>query len=143
MLSLFSVLLLALSTQASILTLKSPRFTVIDSTGSQIRSEPYVVVYAGLFLLKTLISPHRVSLEHKPSTPVDLSQTDTLKLTFQIVDDTDKGVQPHQTFLRFYDKKSGEEGIQPIRVTLGGKAKFELVMSQIQSLITRVFKIFL
>jgi len=37
------------------------------------------------------------------------------------------GVQPHQTFLRFYDEVSGEEGIQPVRVTAGGKAKFELV----------------
>ncbi|KAF8814742.1 oligosaccharyl transferase delta subunit [Phlegmacium glaucopus] len=111
MFSLFPVLLLALSAQASILTLKSPRFTVTESTGSQIRSEP-------------------ISLEHKPSTPVVLSQTDTLKLTFQIIDDTDKGVQPHQTFLRFYDKKSGEEGIQPIRVTLGGKGKFELNLSK-------------
>ena len=105
---LSSVFLLALSAQASILTLKSPRFTVADSTGSQIRSES-------------------ISLEHKLSAPVDLSQTDIVKITFQIIDDTDKGVQPHQTFLRFYDEKSGEEGIQPIRVTPGGKAKFELV----------------
>jgi len=44
MFSLFPVLLLALSAQASILTLKSPRFTVIDATGSQIRSEPCVIL---------------------------------------------------------------------------------------------------
>jgi len=111
MFSLFPVILLALSAQASILTLSSPRFTVTDSTGSQIRSE-------------------QISLNHKSSTPVDLSQKDILKLTFQIIDDTGKGVQPHQTFLRFYDEKSGEEGIQPVRVTLGGKAKFELNLSK-------------
>ena len=40
-----------------------------------------------------------------------------------------KGVQPHQTFLRFYDPETGEEGIQPVRVGSGGKAKFELVRS--------------
>ena len=42
MFSLFPVILLALSAQASILTLSSPRFTVTDSTGSQIRSEQCV-----------------------------------------------------------------------------------------------------
>lgn len=36
-------------------------------------------------------------------------------------------MQPHQTFLRFFDPKTHEEGIQPVRVTPGGKAKFELV----------------
>ena len=70
---------------------------------------------------------HRIPLESKPSTVVDLSQTDILKITFQVIDDKNEGVQPHQTFLRFYDEKSGEEGIQPVRVTPGGKAKFELV----------------
>lgn len=51
-----------------------------------------------------------------------------LKLTFQVVDkEGGKGVQPHQTFLRFYDEVMGEEGIQPVKVTPGGKAKFELV----------------
>jgi len=48
-------------------------------------------------------------------------------LTFQVLDKKlDKGVQPHQTFLRFYDAESDEEGIQPVRVTASGKAKFEL-----------------
>ena len=50
-----------------------------------------------------------------------------LKVTFQVLDADGKGVQPHQTFLRFYDAVSGEEGIQPVKVTAGGKAKFELV----------------
>jgi oligosaccharyltransferase complex subunit delta (ribophorin II) len=49
-------------------------------------------------------------------------------LTFQVVKKEDgKGIQPHQTFLRFYDAESGEEGIQPVPVKKGGKAKFELV----------------
>jgi oligosaccharyltransferase complex subunit delta (ribophorin II) len=70
---------------------------------------------------------HSLSLTKKPE-PLTLGATDTLKLTFQVTEsDEGKGVQPHQTFLRFYDKVSGEEGIQPVRVTPGGKAKFELV----------------
>ncbi|KAF8190448.1 oligosaccharyl transferase delta subunit [Pholiota molesta] len=108
MLSLAPVVLLIAAAQASVLTLQSPRFTVTDFTGSQYLSEP-------------------VSLTHKSLTPVTLEPKDTLKLTFQVVDkETGKGVQPHQTFLRFYDENTHEEGIQPIRVTPGGKAKFEL-----------------
>ena len=53
---------------------------------------------------------------------------ETLKLTFTVFDDgKDQDVMPHQTFLRFYDETTGEEGIQPLRVTSGGKAKFDLV----------------
>lgn len=55
-----------------------------------------------------------------------LGGTDVLKLSFQVTDGESE-VQPHQTFLRFYDEVSGEEGIQPVRVTASGKAKFELV----------------
>ena len=66
-------------------------------------------------------------MAHKVTPPVELRATDTLKLTFQIVDEDGKGVQPHQTFVRFYDEVTGEEGIQPIKVTSGGKAKLELV----------------
>ncbi|KAI9438672.1 oligosaccharyl transferase delta subunit [Lactarius indigo] len=43
---------------------------------------------------------------------------------------TDSGVQPHQTFLRFFDSTTGEEGIQPVKVTPSGKAKFELNMAK-------------
>ncbi|KAF8155648.1 oligosaccharyl transferase delta subunit [Crassisporium funariophilum] len=112
MFSLLPVLLLAVSAQASKLTLQSPRFVVSDSTGSQLRSEP-------------------VSLVHKSSTPVELSKTDILKLTFQVIEkESGKGVQPHQTFIRFYDEKSNEEGIQPVRVSAGGKAKFDLNMNK-------------
>ena len=61
---------------------------------------------------------------------VTLSPTDTLKVAFQVLNkETGEGVQPHQVFLRFYDPETQEEGIQPIRVSAGGKAKFELVCS--------------
>ncbi|KAF5330170.1 hypothetical protein D9611_010525 [Ephemerocybe angulata] len=104
-----AVLLLAASAvQASVLTLQSPKFVVTDALGSQLRAEPF-------------------SLVHRTGTPVKLEAKDTLKITFQVVDKEDgKGVQPHQTFIRFFDPSTGEEGIQPIRVTGGGKAKFEL-----------------
>jgi oligosaccharyltransferase complex subunit delta (ribophorin II) len=62
---------------------------------------------------------------------VILNATDTLKVTFQVVDkESGEGTQPHQTFLRFYDATTNEEGIQPIRVTQGGKANFELNMGR-------------
>ncbi|KAJ3516740.1 hypothetical protein NLJ89_g940 [Agrocybe chaxingu] len=116
MLAFFSALLFALSVQASVLTLQSPRFVVSDSTGSQLRSEP-------------------ISLAHKASIPVQLGPKDTLRLSFQIVDkETGKGFQPHQTFLRFYDEKADEEGVQPVRVTAGGKVKFDLVRTALSSL---------
>ncbi|KAG1862104.1 Oligosaccharyltransferase subunit Ribophorin II-domain-containing protein [Suillus subalutaceus] len=105
----FSWLLLAATVQAASLSLQSPRFTISASDATQLRSDT-------------------LSLTKKPE-PLTLGATDTLKLTFQITEsDEGKGVQPHQTFLRFYDKESGEEGIQPVRVTPGGKAKFELNM---------------
>jgi len=57
-----------------------------------------------------------------------LGPSDTLKLTFQVTEQaTDNGVQPHQTFLRFFDSTTGEEGIQPVKISSSGKAKFELV----------------
>ncbi|KAG5635309.1 hypothetical protein H0H81_011771 [Sphagnurus paluster] len=112
MLSLHIVALLIAGAQAAVLTLQSPRFTVTSSTGAQLRSEP-------------------ISLARPASIPVTLEKDDVLKVTFQVIEKgASKGVQPHQTFLRFYDKKSGEEGIQPIRVTNGGKAKFELNMAK-------------
>ncbi|KAF8068876.1 oligosaccharyl transferase delta subunit [Lyophyllum atratum] len=112
MFSLPIVALLVAGAQAAVLTLQSPRFTVSSSTGSQVRSEP-------------------LSLVQPASTPVTLAKDDVLKITFQVVEkESGNGVKPHQTFLRFYDEKSGEEGIQPVRVTAGGKAKFELNMAR-------------
>ena len=84
-------------------------------------------IYALIFVLTTAVIHCRLSLAVKVPAPVELGPDDKLKLTFQIVDEDGKGVQPHQTFLRFYDEVTGEEGIQPVKVTPGGKAKFELV----------------
>ncbi|KAG6819562.1 hypothetical protein H0H93_010727 [Arthromyces matolae] len=112
MFSLPIVALLIAGAQAAVLTLQSPKVVVSSSSGSQLLSET-------------------LSLNRPLSTPVSLEKDTTLKLTFQVVEkDSGNGVQPHQTFLRFYDEKSGEEGIQPVRVTPGGKAKFELNMAK-------------
>ncbi|KIY47406.1 hypothetical protein FISHEDRAFT_45365 [Fistulina hepatica ATCC 64428] len=106
------LLLLASTAQAAIFSVRSPKFTITSSDGAELRSESLPVV-------------------SKASPPLSLGPIDHLKLTFQVVDDgTGKGVQPHQTFLRFYDSQSGEEGIQPVRVTSSGKAKFELNMAK-------------
>lgn len=102
---------LVASVNASNLSLQSPKFAISSSQGEQIRSEP-------------------ISISSKLS-PLTLGSSDILKLSFQIVEkDNEKGVQPHQTFLRFYDEQSGEEGIQPLRVAPNGKAKFELNMAR-------------
>lgn len=69
-----------------------------------------------------------LSLTYPPSPPFVLGSSDTLKLTFHILEkETGKGVQPHQTFLRFHDPQTDEEGVQPLRVSSTGKANFELV----------------
>jgi len=109
---LFSVLFgLIVTAHAGQLSLQSPKLTVVGPDGSNLRSE-------------------QISLQKRPD-PVVLGARDTLKLTFQVTDlTTDDGVQPHQTFLRFFDSTTGEEGIQPVRVTPSGKAKFELNMAK-------------
>ncbi|KAI0298747.1 Dolichyl-diphosphooligosaccharide--protein glycosyltransferase subunit Swp1 [Multifurca ochricompacta] len=97
------------------LTLRSPRLTVLGPDGGQLRSEPMT---------------KQDFLTKRPD-PVTLGARDTLKLTFQVTDQTnDTGVQPHQTFLRFFDSTTGEEGIQPVKVVPSGKAKFELSMAK-------------
>ncbi|KAJ7601118.1 oligosaccharyl transferase delta subunit, partial [Mycena floridula] len=106
---LSSALLLATTAQAAVLSLSAPRFTITASNGTELRSEP-------------------LSLTQKTPRPLSLGEKDVLKVTFQVVDKEGKGVQPHQTFLRFFDEVTGEEGIQPVRITPGGKAKFELDM---------------
>ncbi|KAJ7107621.1 oligosaccharyl transferase delta subunit [Mycena crocata] len=112
MLLLNSLLVLAATARASVLTLHAPRVTTYDSTGAGIRTE----------VLK-LVEKHPV--------PMQVGPKESLKLTFQVVEEEgSKGVQPLQTFLRFYDPETGEEGIQPLRVTPAGKSKFELVMSK-------------
>ncbi|KAF8512525.1 oligosaccharyl transferase delta subunit [Hysterangium stoloniferum] len=100
--------LLPILANAGKFTLQSPRIVITGSDASIIRNEP-------------------LSLASLPSPPLALEWSDTLKLTFQILEkDSGKGVQPHQTFLRFYDPQTDEEGIQPIRVSNSGKASFEL-----------------
>ncbi|KAI0090349.1 Oligosaccharyltransferase subunit Ribophorin II-domain-containing protein [Irpex rosettiformis] len=107
---LLSLLAIA-GVDAAQLSLQSPRFTISSGDASQLRSEP-------------------ISLKQRPE-PLKLAPTDVLKLSFQVVEkDGEKGVQPHQTFLRFFDAVSGEEGIQPVRVSSSGKAKFELNMAK-------------
>jgi len=105
------VLLTVAAAQAASLSINSPRFTITGPDASQLRSES-------------------LSLTEKPEA-LSLGPSDVLKLTFQVAEsEGGKGVQPHQTFLRFYDEVSGEEGVQPVRVTPGGKAKFELNMAR-------------
>jgi len=92
--------------------LQSPRFAITSSKGEQIRSE-------------------QISLSGTPPA-LQLGPKDTLRLSFQVVEDVGEmnGVQPHQTFLRFFDEASGEEGIQPLRVSSSGKVKYELNMAR-------------
>ncbi|KIO24269.1 hypothetical protein M407DRAFT_244508 [Tulasnella calospora MUT 4182] len=70
------------------------------------------------------------SLKFDPSQgtkPLRVAQDETLKLQFTVFDDAEKrDVQPHQTFLRFYDEKTDEEGIVPIKVGRDGKARFSM-----------------
>ncbi|KAH7878717.1 oligosaccharyl transferase delta subunit [Lentinula edodes] len=106
------LLLLGAAVQAVKLSVDSVKYSIISAKG-----EPST---------KSL-SP----TEKSSSEVVTISQDQTLKLSFQVVDKvTGKGVQPEQAFLRFYDEQSGEEGIQPVRVTSSGKAKFDLSLAK-------------
>ncbi|KAG8894193.1 hypothetical protein FRB99_001413 [Tulasnella sp. 403] len=63
----------------------------------------------------------------KGSQSLKLNAQDTLKLSFTVYDDADNvDVQPHQTFLRFWDASIEEEGIVPVKVSRDGKAKFTM-----------------
>ncbi|KAH9985505.1 Oligosaccharyltransferase subunit Ribophorin II-domain-containing protein [Russula vinacea] len=110
--SLFSTLLcFIVAVHAAQLTVRSPRLTVFGPDGNQLNSK-------------------ELSLTKRPN-PVTLGPSDTLKLTFQVTEEaTENGVQPHQTFLRFFDSTTGEEGIQPVKIAPSGKAKFELNMAK-------------
>ena len=131
---------------ASSLTIQSARIAVVSSDGEQLRSEAYAT-----FLTRRLVAfkpdatfKFRFSIGKQPA-PITLSQTDALKLSFTVVEKESKnGVQPHQTFLRFYDPVTGEEGIQPVRVSSAGQAKFYLVRAlsqhtEIGSSLTAIF----
>ncbi|KAH7096639.1 Dolichyl-diphosphooligosaccharide--protein glycosyltransferase subunit Swp1 [Auriculariales sp. MPI-PUGE-AT-0066] len=109
---------LASAAKSTPLSISNARFT-ITTEGSQepVRSGP-------------------LSLAHPITPPLNLTSQDTLKLSFSVFvrpDESDGAIEsvvPHQTFLRFYDPESGEEGIQPVRVKPGGKAKFDLVVAK-------------
>ncbi|KZS96321.1 oligosaccharyl transferase delta subunit [Sistotremastrum niveocremeum HHB9708] len=93
------------------LEIQSAKLSVTSSDGSLLDSQ-------------TLSPPEAAS-------PVTLGPTDIFKLAFTVVtSDSKTPVQPHQVFLRFYDPKTDEEGIHPIRVTSAGKAKLELNMAK-------------
>jgi dolichyl-diphosphooligosaccharide---protein glycosyltransferase subunit 2 (ribophorin II) len=80
-------------------------------------------------LLYLRIDWKRLDLASAPSETLTAGTSDTLKLGFTVIDDEstdDQGVQPHQAFLRFW-QEGGVEGIQPVKVSSSGKAKFELV----------------
>jgi len=71
---------------------------------------------------------YRISLQTLPEPGLNVRTSDTLRVTFTVADKSSgKGVVPHQTFIRFYDPITKEEGVQPIRVSNAGKAKFDLV----------------
>jgi hypothetical protein len=124
--SLFSALLcFVAAAHAGQLTVRSPRLTIFGRDGGQLSSEQYVTRF--LITRMERNNLNRISLT-KRSDPIALGPTDTLKLTFQVAEEaTDNGVQAHQTFLRFFDPTTGEEGIQPVKIAPSGKAKFELV----------------
>lgn len=75
-----------------------------------------------------LLFPNSLTLQENPDLAVATGPTETLKLSFTVIDDedSDAGVQPHQAFLRFWNEDR-LEGIQPVKVGSNGKAKFELV----------------
>ena len=125
---LFSVFFyLIAAAHAGQLSLQSPKLTVVGPNGAKLRSESYATSPVLRSTHTELDNANSISLQNSPD-PVVLGASDTLKLTFQVTDQTtDNGVQPHQTFLRFFDPTTGEEGIQPVKVTPSGKAKFELV----------------
>ncbi|KAF7790509.1 hypothetical protein EIP86_001465 [Pleurotus ostreatoroseus] len=104
--------LLAISSaHAAQLRLNNPRFIISAWNASSIRAE-------------TLIGT-------RTPEPLTLGPTDSLKLSFGIVTtEGAKPVQPHQAFLRFYDEVTGEEGIQPIRVSNAGRVKYEFSMTR-------------
>ncbi|KIJ32149.1 hypothetical protein M422DRAFT_266080 [Sphaerobolus stellatus SS14] len=101
--------LLPILAAAGKLSVQSPRVVISDSKANILRNEP-------------------LSLSHLPSPPLTLGASDRLKFTFQVLEkESEKPVQPHQTFLRFYDPETQEEGIQPLRISSTGKASFELL----------------
>lgn len=118
---------------ASQITLQSARVAVLSEDGSPTSSE--LCVALRLFAFSTL-TPHypppfyhyRLSLETKLEPHVTLGPSQTLRISFTVLDkNSGKGVVPHQTFLRLYDSATHEEGVHPIKVNAGGKGKIDIV----------------
>jgi len=112
MLSLALLPFLAVLARAATLAIQSPKVAITDLDGKVLRSET-------------------LSIDKKLGQPLRVSVTDNLRLSFSVVE-KEKGqpVQPHQAFLRFYDPKTEEEGIQPLSVKSDGKTKFDLRMDR-------------
>ncbi|KAG8992073.1 hypothetical protein FRB94_013383 [Tulasnella sp. JGI-2019a] len=70
---------------------------------------------------------HSVNLDPSKTAQLNLASDETFKMVFTVFDD-EKGadVMPHQAFLRFWDEKTEEEGIVPVKVARDGKARFSM-----------------
>lgn len=99
-----------LALQAAALSLKSPKFAVTSSKASIIRAESIEI--------------------GEPLTTVTVGKNENLRVSFVVLGDDGTPVRPHQAFLRMYDEESGEEGIQPVKVSKDGKGKLEISMSR-------------
>ncbi|CCO26676.1 oligosaccharyl transferase delta subunit [Rhizoctonia solani AG-1 IB] len=100
----------ALALQATALSLKGPKFAVTSAKASIVRAET-------------------IELE-APLTTVTVGKTENLRVSFTVLGDDGNPVRPHQAFLRMVDEKSGEEGIQPVKVGKDGKGKVEISISR-------------
>jgi len=69
----------------------------------------------------------KLTLEPSKSQQIKMAANEALKLTFTVYDDQkEAAVQPHQTFLRFLDEQTLEEGVVPVKVSRDGKARFSM-----------------
>ena len=64
-------------------------------------------------------------------TTVTVGKSENLRVSFTVLGDDGTPVRPHQAFLRMYDDKTGEEGIQPVKVGKDGKGKVEIVSNYV------------
>lgn len=104
------LLLSALTLQATALSLKSPKFAVTSAKASIVRAETIDL--------------------NESLTTVSVGKSENLRVSFTVLGDDGAPVRPHQAFLRMYDEKTGEEGIQPVKVGKDGKGKVEISISR-------------
>ncbi|KAF8761103.1 Oligosaccharyltransferase subunit Ribophorin II [Rhizoctonia solani] len=100
----------ALALQATALSLKGPKFAVTSAKASIVRAET-------------------IELDG-PLTTVTVGKSENLRVSFTVLGDDGNPVRPYQAFLRMVDEKSGEEGIQPVKVGKDGKGKVEISISR-------------